>query len=195
MPAATVGKNGLGKRGKLAILLAALVVAAELAFFLGWILVESNPPGREIKVAVETHDPRDFLRGQYVELDFRFEDRRAYASGPELIPAGQEVWVALARQPGKDLYQALACDASSAGLAARVATAGFRNGDWVEVKGRVIRDNFFDFGINRFFVPEGTLEPSRLDLVAVLGVTEDGELRLRRLENAGVAWEPVPAKF
>lgn len=189
----TAEQKSDGNGGKRYALLAALVVVlAQAVFFIGWIWLEWNPPGVRIRVATAPVDPRDIFRGQYLELSYLFDDPNAYP-GVDGKPAAPP-------DRGAEIYAALACD-EAGGLHKPVAFAttpeeakslAERRGaaEPVVIQGRVRSPSRFDFGINRYFVPEGTPEPPRNETVVQLLVPANMRPRLVGLEVAGKLWQP-----
>ena len=140
---------------------AALLVAALQIGVLGWSIISRAAilrDGREILVKVEPVDPRDLLRGDYVRLGYEFSRLPvslfgdSVARAPESGPA--TVWVRLRR--GDDgLWSAV-----RASYLDRPAEAA--GDDEVDIRGisdyRGTGDDAevdIDYGIERYFVPEG----------------------------------------
>ncbi|MDR1611851.1 MAG: GDYXXLXY domain-containing protein [Planctomycetota bacterium] len=189
MPEVVDQKGGMTKWALTASL---VFVLAQAVFFIGWIWIERNPPGAAIRVATAPVDPRDIFRGQYLELSYRFDDPGFYPddeSAPNLMPGGgQTVFAALALAQASGLHEPLAY-APTLEEAREIARARGVS-DFVVIEGRVGRSGF-DFGVNRYFVPEGTPEPPRDRTVVLLLVPERNlRPRLRGLEVDGVLWTP-----
>lgn len=187
---------------------AAALVAAQALFFAGWIVREQRGDGRLVRVALRPVDPRDWLRGQYLALAYEIESPEAYtgkdgvavASGPK--PARGALVHAALRRETDGVFRPVAFDGSREALTARLLTAlpdfdadlTAPDARWVVIRGRVAGGGAFDFGINRYFVPEGSREPPmNARTVAVLHVNSVGVPRLRSLEVDGMAWTPTEA--
>lgn len=179
--------------GKIALLICLILVAAQLAFFIGWIWLEEDRSGTEIRVALAPVDPRDLLRGQYLNLAYAFDRPDRYELGNvEKSPPkpGAAVYAVLAGD-ASGRYDPIAYAADPDNLARVVAD--YRRDVPVVILGRVRPDGRgFDFGVNRYFVPEGSEEPSASETEAVLLVPRDRKPRIARLLVNGEAWEPRP---
>ena len=180
---------------------AVVLVALQGLFFAGWIWSEASLGGREIRVELRPVDPRDLLRGQYLALSYAMEDADAYqAGGVPLASSGRTVYVALRRsESDREVFVPVYHDLSREALLARLAEAepafdgevASPASDWVLVKGRVQYRGRFEFGINRYYVPEGSPEPPRnARTLARLRVSERGTPRLLGLDVDGVPWPP-----
>lgn len=149
--------------GRRAIVIAALVALAQIAF-LGWMIqgrASILRNGQEVLLRVEPVDPRDLLRGDYVRLGYEASEVPAqivtglptetYAS-----LYGRTVFVRLAKQA--DGYwlpetAALGDDDATSASAGSVVVRGKVSGDTSD--GENDRKLFVDYGIERFYVPEG----------------------------------------
>jgi hypothetical protein len=122
-----------------------------------------------------------------------------------LPPPGGDVYALLRQSHSADVYEPLCFSASSRSLVELAEkgeygvypfTAGADNPEAVIIRGRFAPgERLFDFGVNRFFIPEGAPEPPRESAkVALLLVAEDMTPRLRGLEVDGKPWEPEERK-
>lgn len=193
-------------RRRLALAAAALLVLLQAAFFGGWIWREQSADGVTIVVETVPVDPRDLLRGQYFQLNYDFEipSRFDSASVPEasLLP-GETVYAALAAD-NKDRYFPKRYGNSLAKLRRTLAELYRFEDPFAGDPPRIVviqgttktagGRKYFDFGINRFFVPEGTPEPSRLAVIEVeLRVTKDLTPQIRSVLVDGKPW-PEPRR-
>lgn len=188
--------------GKTTLLICLAFVLVQVAFFLGWTWLEYDRSGIEIRVELAPRDPRDLLRGQYLTLNYQFERSSSYQN-PEPVgrpPAtGGDVYAAL-RPPYRDeSYLPLAYSASLDELRNFLRNdpdETRRDDSTVIVRGRVASARSgsysFDFGVNRYFVPEGSEEPPMSGTEAVLLVPRDRKPRLLRLLVDGKPWIPKP---
>ncbi len=188
----TEAKNGLGKT---AFLICLVLLLAETAFFIGWIWREEDKSGVEIRVALAPVDPRDLLRGQYLRLSYAFDRPETYPSGDvgdRPVPPGGQVYALLTRTDG-GLHEPLAYAADSAALLREMDKK--RLDEPVIIVGRCAPNGrLFDFGVNRYFVPEGSSEPSFSRTDAVLLISAGGKARIARLLVDGEPWTPSSRK-
>lgn len=190
MAAHTEEKNGLGKT---AFLICLVLLLAQTAFFIGWIWREEDKSGAEIRVALAPVDPRDLLRGQYLRLSYAFDRPETYPLGDVgdvPVPPGGQVCALLTRaDDGR--HEPLAYAGESAPLLREMDRK--RLDEPVVIVGRCAPGGrLFDFGVNRYFVPEGSSEPSFSRTDAVLLIASGGKARIVRLLVDGVPWTPSP---
>ena len=160
--------------------LAASWIALQVLFFGGWAGREhlrlAPGQGRSILVKVVPVDPRDLLRGQYMNLSYAFNRSRGPSDGGGDFAEGETVWVVL-RPEGefhipRDTY--------------RRRPKGLPSGE-VAVQGRAVRRRY-EFGIEEYFVPERTPTPDYDDLTVRLRVGDDGRPRIERVYLQGRPW-------
>ncbi|MDR0363010.1 MAG: GDYXXLXY domain-containing protein [Planctomycetota bacterium] len=191
MPETADRKSAIGRT---ALLVALGFIVAQAAFFIGWIWLERSRSGIEIKVETASVDPRDIFRGQYLDLSYKFDSPSMYMSdgdAPNILPErGQTVYAALAEDWRFDVYRPVSYAPDPEVAKALASDRGEEK--VVVIRGRVgARQNRFDFGVNRYFVPEGTKEPPvNADVNAILLVPMNMRPRLRGLEVDGKRWEP-----
>lgn len=155
--------------------------------------------GAEVTLATMPVDPRDFLRGDYVVLNYAISSvEKAKVERFEPPNPGDVVYVELAR--GADgLFEAKALSRQApatvppdrAVIRGRAAKWG---GCWNSATCATVR---VQYGLESYFVPEGQgreLEKLRGgQLRVVAAVTPDGRARIKRLlVNGGVAYEEPP---
>ncbi len=138
-------------------------VALHVCFFIGWAASEelrlAPATGRSVLVRVQPVDPRDFLRGQYMRLGYDFSTPEAlWAVGEE----GDPVWCVL--RPEGDFY-----------VFTRAQTARPRRLPAGQVAVRGTKQGWqLRFGVERYFVPEGTETPDWNELTVRLRIGDDG---------------------
>lgn len=193
----------LARRRTLFLAAAAGLVFLQTVFFAVWIWRESAGQGMDIRVAVVPVDPRDLLRGQYLQLSYAFESPGSFPAG-DYPGVGAAVYAVLRRNRETNLFEPFACADSVAALKIRVREMLREEGGFFEdyddmresreavmIGGTVARSRF-DFGGNHLFVPEGTEEPPMSGAVARLFVSDGMKLRVEGLEIGGRPWEPRP---
>jgi uncharacterized membrane-anchored protein len=157
--------------------LAAVWMALQVALFGLWAASEQarfDPEaGTSILVEVVPVDPRDLLRGQYFRLGYKFSRPQSFGvATPEAFddtPEGSPVWVVLA--PAGRFHEPLRVElAPPAGLGADEVLILGRKASWS-----------LEFGIERYFVPEGTPTPEIDDLTVRLRVADDGSVRIEKV--------------
>ena len=161
--------------------LAALWVALQVLLLAGWAWREEGrqAEGTLVLVQPEPVDPRDLLRGQYLELRYAFSSpARLGELAPDagLLESGQEVWVRLGPQDGLHVP-----------LGASLERPGDLAPDEVALRGRVEGWQCL-FGIERYYVPEGSETPAVGDTLVELRIGDDGEARIEGLFVNGQRW-------
>lgn len=166
---------------------AVLLVAAafQLLVLVGMIVQRLMPlvTGDVLLVRVEPVDPRDLFRGDYVILSYEFS--RYPPEGIDGLPArsgrsyrdhaGRTVYVQLVPEPDGRHYRA-----------GRMSTTAPRSGKFL--RGRIAGYDRIDFGIESYYVQEGTgrvYEDAVLRgrLSAEIAVTDSGQASLRALHK------------
>lgn len=140
----------------------AVLVALQAVFLLAWAGYHELALRRGIEVRLETRpvDPRDILRGDYMILNYQISRQRVpYGWTPT---AGDEVFVVLT--PNERFYSA------SEVVSLKPDRADRR--PWVRATVRNVAGNdlWLDYGIERYFVPEGMGTPKfrSMEVVAVI---------------------------
>ena len=158
--------------------LAAAWVGLQLLFFVGWTGLEHQrvTSGESILVKVVPVDPRDLLRGQYLRLAYTFS--RPWDSTAAQVPAPNDapVWVVL--KPEEQFHVPVRLSLE------RPVTLG--PGE-VALRGRA-RYGGFIFGVEQYFVPEGTETPPVRDLAVRLRVTASGTAQIEQVYVQGRPW-------
>jgi len=160
-----------------------LTVVAQLAILLGMIALRAAPlvTGQTVLVRVQPVDPRDLFRGDYVILSYDFS--RTSPDSIKGLPANERgSWKKL---EGRPLYVMLIPDSNGVHHRAEMVTV-VKPPHGVFLKGRMERYGSLKFGIESYFVQEGTgreYEQAIRDrkLSAELAVSSSGQAALRRL--------------
>ncbi len=188
-------------RKRLALVVAAVLIVLEAAFFAAWIWREESVIGVTIVVRTIPVDPRDLLRGQYFQLSYEFDRpdrfRSKGISEAKLLP-GETVYAALAAD-GTGRYSPLRYDNSLTRLRQSLPShkRDDDHGEGAEPRVVIMQGTVkagsgsktFDFGLNRFFVPEGTPEPEETQTVEVkLRVAKNLTPRIQALLLDGQPW-------
>jgi uncharacterized membrane-anchored protein len=152
------------------------VVLVGWAAGLEWDLARSP----RIRLAVAQRDPRDLLRGMYVDLRFEIDEIPAGMLTGAPPEPGERIWVTLAPKDG-GVYRAVAASRSAVAPGA----------DQRVIVGRVLwspgppRPVSVRYGIERFYVPERASTVPRGQLEAEIALTAAGRPFLTRLFVAG----------
>ncbi len=163
------------------IKLAALWTALQVLFFAAWSGREAmrlrEGSGESILVRTAPVDPRDLLSGQYILLSYEFSNPGRWRAAREAdFGDGEAVWVVLA--PAGEFH--------TPARAQRARPEGLRAGE-VAIRGAMERWRA-RFGVERYFVPEGTPTPSQSDITVRLRVGNDGAARIERVYVKGQPW-------
>jgi uncharacterized membrane-anchored protein len=159
---------------------AAAWVVIQLGFFVGWVSLEQSrfapDVGSSILVRVRPVDPRDLLRGQFLQLGYEFSRMDSTLVASPRPGPGSRVWVVLAPEGDFHVPERAQVEQPDGLLPGQVAMTG-----------RVER-GLFVFGIERYFVSEGTETPNWEDLTVRLRVGRDGRVRIEGVYVSGVPW-------
>jgi uncharacterized membrane-anchored protein len=161
--------------------LAVAWIVVQIGFLAGWALYEQSHllPGEGTSIVVRTRpvDPRDMLRGQYVALAYNFGRVSDFPKIPARVVAGDEVWAVLA--PEKDSYVPveLLADAPAQLAAGQVV-----------LRGTAKSSQSIEYGIESYFVPEGTETPNTNRLTVRLRIGKQGVARIEEVYLNGVPW-------
>ena len=160
-----------------------LTVVAQLATLLGMIALRAAPlvTGQTVLVRVQPVDPRDLFRGDYVILSYDFS--RVPSDGIEGLSGSERgSWKKL---EGRPVYVTLVPDSNGVHhRAEKVTVAKPERG--LFIKGQMERYGSMKFGIESYFVQEGTgreYEQAIRDrkLSAELAVSSSGQAALKGL--------------
>ncbi len=158
--------------------LAVAWVGVQLLFFAGWAAVEQRRLSTGLSILVRTApvDPRDLLRGQYLNLSYEFSRMPTLVDTGAAPRPGDGVWVVL--PPAGEFHQ------PNGAFSRRPETLGPRD---VAVVGRAERWRVM-FGIEEYFVPEGSETPAPSDTTVRLRVGPDGKPRIEKVLVRGKPW-------
>ena len=160
-----------------------LTVVAQLAILLGMIALRAAPlvSGQTVLVRVQPVDPRDLFRGDYVILSYDFS--RTSPDSIAGLPANERgSWKKL---EGRPVYVTLVPDTSGVHMRAGKVTVE-KPSTGVFLKGHMKRYGSLEFGIESYYVQEGTgrrYEQAIRDrhLSAELAVSSSGQAALKGL--------------
>ncbi len=163
------------------IKLAALWTVLQVVFFAAWSVREAmrlrEGSGESILVRTAPVDPRDFLSGQYIALSYEFSNPVRLRTAAEAdFGEGEMVWVVLA--PAGEFH--------APARAQRARPEGFAAGE-VAIHGAMERWRA-RFGVEKYYVPEGTPTPSQREITVRLRVGKDGQARIERVYVKGRPW-------
>ena len=183
---------------RLSPLVAAIVAAALQTAVIGY-MVESRASilrsGADIKLKTLPVDPRDLLRGDYVILSYPISAIPKSIVTGEVPQGGTRARLAVRLQPGADgLWSAT--EASFGALAPKEGSVVLRTlplDFYTSVAGGIPDTLFVQYGIERYYVPEGegrVLEDARNqeELEVEVRVGTDGTPQIARLILKG---EPI----
>jgi uncharacterized membrane-anchored protein len=160
-----------------------VTVAAQLLILVGMIALRALPliTGQTVLVRVEPVDPRDLFRGDYVILSYPFSrvppDQIEGLSGEQ--PSSRK------KLEGRTVYVPLVPDSNGVHMRAGTVTLE-KPASGLFIKGHMKRYGSMEFGIESYFVEEGTgrrYEQAIRDrhLSAELAVTSGGQAALKGL--------------
>jgi uncharacterized membrane-anchored protein len=160
-----------------------VTVAAQLLILLGMIALRAIPliTGQTVLVRVQPVDPRDLFRGDYVILSYDFS-RVSQDNIEGLSDKERATWKKL---EGRTVYVPLVPDSNGVHMRAGKATV-VKPQTGLFLKGHMKRYGTMEFGIESYFVEEGTgrrYEQAIRDrhLSAELAVTSGGQAALKGL--------------
>ena len=160
-----------------------IAVAAQLLVLVAMIALRSLPlvTGQTVLVRVQPVDPRDLLRGDYVILSYDFS--RVPPEGVEGL--SETEYRKRSKREGRTVYVPLVPDTNRTHWRAEKVTL-VKPASGPFLKGHMERHGSLKFGIEAYYVQEGTgrrYEQAIRDrhLTAELAVTSSGQAALRRL--------------
>ncbi len=158
----------------------ALVVGLQAAFLLGWAGFNEWSRSTAPTILLETApvDPRDFLRGDYLVLSYKISRVPAPASHDPrkaFSDYGREIWVTLRRDGRFHVVESTSWTLPASPEPDRFIVRGHTMGESGAGQLRV------NYGIEKFFVPEGKGRPAFKEMVVEATVTAGGRLGIKRL--------------
>lgn len=160
------------------IQVAAIWVALQILFFGGWAWTEAArfEEGHSILVRTAPVDPRDLLRGQYMRLAYPMSRPGEFENAPEEVRDGSTIWTVLVEDG----------EFHTPAWTALTRPQQLRGGA-IALRGRIEGRNIV-YGIERYFVPEGTPTPREGEITVRLRVAEDGIPRIEEVYLDGQPW-------
>ena len=162
------------KRNILLLILAGL----QAVFFLSWSVIEysklSNPKAQDILVKTIPIDPRDFISGNYFILRYKFNNIWDFKKKPGNLykKQGNTIYAILEKE---DKYYVL-------NYISYTKPQKIKQNQAV-IKGAVVKYKRLEYGIEKYFINEGTKEPNtREDKIEVLlTIGTDSSPRIKKL--------------
>ena len=159
----------------------AVWIVCQLLFFAAWALWEeshlADGVGDSILVRVTPVDPRDLLRGQYFRLAYEFSRPREAIASAASLPTGSPVWVVLKKEGRYHVPKSASAQPADSLGPDEVILMGHLSSRWQIL-----------YGIERYFVPEGTKDPNREDLSVRLRIDSRGKARIEQVYLKGIPW-------
>jgi uncharacterized membrane-anchored protein len=157
----------------------ALILGLQTAWVLGTALVQEHglASGKVILLETQRVDPRDLLRGDYIILNYKISDVALNQFTPPLTngPApGTTVYVAL--EPQGEYYAV--AKASTQPMVAengQVVVRGRTQAWWNQNAAHL------EYGLERYFVREGTGSPPRGKLTVQVSVPASGRAQIKQV--------------
>lgn len=187
---------------KLLLLVGAAVVSALQIGVLSWTIAGRAAilrHGTEIRLKVEPVDPRDLLRGDYVRLGYEASTlpRELFVGTPEddHEPPSNEVWV-LMRRDADGIHRPVSYAWERASLPVPGEGEALLRGN-IQFTSRE-GPTRADYGIGRFYLPEGTGKPIERDMLerpffVVAAVSDHGTAQIKQfLDGDTVLFEEPP---
>ena len=168
-----------------------LVLALQTAWLLGMVATQEFALAHGKAVLLETRpvDPRDMLSGDYLMLRYKISDVPVNLFSPPVkkdLPDGTKIFVALS--PGTNEFY-IVTRASTNALApssdAEVVMSGKSTDAWWNTTNAI----HVEYGIERYYVAEGTGNPPRGKLTARAVVPASGRARLQQVFLDGKPYE------
>lgn len=169
-------------------LIAAVIAASLQTIILGYVIesrAEILRSGAEVLLKTTPVDPRDFLRGDYVVLNYEISSVPAKTVvGPLPAEAGEQtMWVRLKKQP--DGFWGIA-ESSFQPLPEQAESVVLKSRPFYTYAVNATDDIRVEYGIERYYVPEGQgkpLEEARQDghVAVAARISGDGTAQIRNL--------------
>ncbi|HET7537754.1 MAG TPA: GDYXXLXY domain-containing protein [Candidatus Didemnitutus sp.] len=161
------------------------IIAAQALFLLGWAgyheQVRQHAP--VIRLKGRPVDPRDLLRGDYMTLNYEISRVKPVDIPDANNQSDTDVWVAL--EPNGRYYEAVAasrdCPVPKPG---QILVRGNLSYDWRTDQSLVS----VQYGIEKYFVPEGKGTPRFLEMEVEVSVSPAHRLYIRRVLLDGKAF-------
>jgi len=160
-----------------------LVLALQSAWLLGTVAVQEHAlaTGRVILLETERVDPRDLLRGDYLILNYKISNVPTNLFSPPVgrdLPYGTKVYVVLAPATNRFYVLVKAGTNQLTAAADEVVLQGKKSSEWWW--GQSTNTVHVEFGLERFYVAEGTGNPVG-KLTAQVVVPASGRGRVKQV--------------
>jgi uncharacterized membrane-anchored protein len=173
-----------------------LVLALQTAWILGTAFTQEHilRSGQLILLETQPVDPRDFLRGDFVRLNYKISDvPREKFFAPPLngdLPSGTTVYVALVPTGTNDFYTVTRASTGWFSLASNeVLLRGRAAENWRNRVGSV----HVEYGLEKYFVAEGTGKPHG-KLTVQAAVAKSGQATIKQIFVDGVPYAEAMKK-
>ena len=170
-----------------------VVVALQVAFLLGWAgyCEWSRAGAPTVLLQTRPVDPRDLLRGDYMILNYEVSRVPLPEGSPaEAALPGREIWVTLRRGVRFHTVVATSWDAPDA-MRGESGSSGDEQVVRARVRGRPLPAQHavvVDYGIEKYFVPEGKGRPRFKEMVVEASVSPAHALGIKRVLLDGKAY-------
>lgn len=154
-----------------------VVVVLQAGYLLAWAGYHEWARATGLVVRLETApvDPPDLMRGDYMVLRYKISDVAVPWSEPEEgARAGRDIWVTLKPKEGFYVVDRASWTAPTSATAG-IVVRGHVRGPAVKREMRV------DYGIEKYFVPEGKGTPRFKTMVVEAVVDADGGMAIKRV--------------
>lgn len=156
-----------------------ILVGLQAGFFLSWSIIEysrlSDPKAQDILVKTMPVDPRDFISGNYFILHYKFNDHWRFKKRPKDI---------FRKRGGTTIYAVLEKDGEYYVPSYITYNKPKKiKDDQVVIKGQKAKRSGLEYGIEKYFINEGTKEPHprRDKIEALLTIGKDFSPRIKKL--------------
>ena len=167
-----------------------LVLALQAAWLLGMVATQEYAlaHGKAILLETQPVDPRDLLSGDYLMLRYKISEVPANLFSPPVktdLPAGTKIFVSLT--PGTNGFYIVSRASTNefAAAANEVLLRGETANRWWSATNSV----HVEYGIERYYVAEGTGNPPRGKLTARVVVPASGRANLQQALLDGKPYE------
>jgi uncharacterized membrane-anchored protein len=170
-----------------------LVIALQTAWLLGMVTTQEYALAHGKAILLETRpvDPRDLLSGDYLMLNYKISDVPTNLFLPPVkkdLPYGTKIFVALA--PGTNEFYVVtrvSTNTLAPSSDAEVVMSGKSTYAWWNATNSI----HVEYGIERYYVAEGTGNPPRGKLTARVVVPASGRAKLQQVFLDGKPYEQV----
>jgi len=157
-----------------------LVLALQTAWILGTVIQQENflHTGKTVLLETRPVDPRDPLRGDFVQLNYQISNVPREKFSPAFtnkLPAGTKIYVALAPAGTNGFWEVTrASEKSFAPENGEILLRGKSQWNWQNLSSSV----HVEYGIEKYFVAEGTGNPhGKLTVQAAVSKTGHASIK------------------